>query len=120
MIEEIRSTEEIERSICGTRRRIEDRFDELSRRLHARVDAVPGWAKGAGAAAFLYLMRRPLLRAIRSAAKWSAPVLVPLAIGKVMERRQLYREREAFPREAQNYGEAALRESRSWHDPYLP
>ena len=88
MTEEIRSVEEIEQSLDGTRQRIEDRFRELSRRLHARTDSIPSWALGAGAGVLLYLLRRPLLRALRSTAKVSAPVVVPLVISKVMERRR--------------------------------
>ncbi len=121
MMEETRSPEEIERSLSGTRRRIEHRFEELSQRLHSRADAVPGWVKGAGGAALLYVLRRPLLHALRSAVKWSAPVLVPLVIGKVMERRRAYRDRELLEGEDMSYGEGALGEGRGWSDPsYSP
>jgi hypothetical protein len=118
MDEETRTAEEIERNLRGTRQRIEDRFTELSRRLHARTDAVPGWALGAGAAVLLYLFRRQLLRALISAARLSAPVVVPLVVGKIMDRRY---GRDVFPPETMSYGEAALGEGPSWRDPsYLP
>jgi hypothetical protein len=116
MVEETHSTEEIERSLQGTRQRIEERFAELSRRLQSRADAVPGWVKGMSAAALLYLMRKPLLRALGSAAKLSAPILVPIAIGKVMERRQMNRAYRTY-RDYGPYGEAAPGEGREWRDP---
>jgi hypothetical protein len=130
MPEETRSTEEIERSLDGTRRRIENRFTELSRKLHARTDPIPGWAVGAGAALLLYFLRRPLLVLIRSAAKASAPVMVPLVIGKLMERRRggrayVSEEQSPFPSADPYgdpaYGESSLGEGRAWRDPsYSP
>ncbi len=122
MGEETRSTEEIERSLQGTRQRIEDRFAELSRRVHSRANAVPGWVKGVSAAVLLYLMRRRLLRAVGSAAKLSAPVLIPLAIGKVMERRQTNRAYRAYGayRDYGAFGETARVEAGDWRDPSYP
>jgi hypothetical protein len=130
MAEETRSTEEIERSLDGTRRRIEDRFTELSRKLHARTDPIPGWAVGAGAALLLFLFRRPLLLVLRSAAKASAPVVVPLVIGKLMERsRGAHRDYSSEGERAWSkdpfgdpaYGESAVGEGRAWRDPsYSP
>jgi hypothetical protein len=123
MPEETRSTEEIERSLDGTRRRIEDRFTELSRKIHARTDTIPGWVVGAGAGLLLYFLRRPLLVMLRSAAKASAPVVVPLVIGKVMERgrggRRAYVSEEQGPYTGggPGYGEAAFGEGRAFRDP---
>jgi hypothetical protein len=123
MVEETRSTEEIEQGLDGTRRRIEDRFSELSRRLQTRADAIPSWVMGASVGALVYLMRRPLLRALGSVAKMSAPVLVPLVIGKVVERRRsnrAYREREAFSGEG-SYGKSTFGEEESWSEgSFLP
>jgi hypothetical protein len=120
MTEETRSPQEIEQSLEGTRQRIEDRFTELSRRLHARTDAVPGWAVGAAAAVIVYLFRKPLLRMLQSAAKASAPVVVPMVIGKVMERRRDHRGADSVPLGDRTYGEAALGE-RGLPDPsYTP
>jgi hypothetical protein len=120
MTEETRSPQEIEQSLEGTRQRIEDRFTELSRRLHARTDAVPGWAVGAAAAVIVYLFRKPLLRMLQSAAKASAPVVVPMVIAKVMEGRQGNRGADSVPLGDRTYGEAALGE-RGLPDPsYTP
>ena len=77
MTEETRSVEEIEQSLHGTRQRIEDRFTELSRKLHARTDVIPSWALGAGAGVLLYLLRRPLLRVLQSTAKASEASAMP-------------------------------------------
>ncbi|MGH9324195.1 MAG: hypothetical protein ACRD21_05695 [Vicinamibacteria bacterium] len=114
MAEETRTPEQIQRSLHGTRRRIEDDLEELRRRMHSRADSVPGWVKGASIAAALYLMRRPLFRLVRAVATLSAPIVVPLVIGKIMERRQSWGERDAF-RETDGYGETGpLGERRSY------
>ena len=117
MDEETRTAEEIESHLRGTRRRIVEIVSRLSRRLHARTNAIPGWALGAGAAVLLYVFRRQLLRALSSAARLSAPVVVPLVVGKIMDRASY--ERDVFPRETMSYGEAALGEGPSWRDPFV-
>ena len=82
-----RTVADIERSLDGSRRRIDDDLDELSRRMHSRAESIPGWAKLAGVAAALFLMRRPLFMVVKAVARVSAPVVVPLAIGRILERR---------------------------------
>jgi hypothetical protein len=92
MATEMQSTQEIRRSIDGTRNRIDADLEELSTRIRERSRAVPGWLKGAGVAAVLLLARRPLFRVVKSAAAISFPIVVrmavPVVIGRLLERRQ--------------------------------
>lgn len=117
MVTESRTVADIERSLDGTRRRIDDDLDELSRRLHSRADSIPGWAKLAGAAAALFLMRRPLFMMVKAVAKISAPVVVPLAIGRILERRSRNGEHLESPSSGEAaYGEKALGDGQAVSD----
>ena len=83
-----RSPQEIQRSLHGTRRRIEDDLQELSRRMQARSESVPTWVKGASIAAGVVLVRKPLFRLMKAVAALSAPIVIPIIIGRWMERRE--------------------------------
>jgi hypothetical protein len=101
MASEMQSTEEIRRSIDGTRNRIDADLEELRTRMRRRSRAIPGWVKGAGATAVLLLARRPLFRVVKSAAAISFPIVVrmavPVVIGRLLERReQAYEDESLF------------------------
>jgi hypothetical protein len=80
--------EEIQKSIYGTRRRIDDDLEELGRRMRQRSEAFPGWVRGAGIAGAVILLRRPIFRLLKTAAILSAPVVLPILVQKFMERSQ--------------------------------
>ena len=117
MIEKSRAVADIERSLGGTRRRIDDDLDELSRRIHSRANSIPDWARFASIAVALFVVRRPLFKLVQVVASLSAPVVVPLVIGRIMERRS--QDEEVFQSGLLGeplYGEQALGDGRAFGD----